>query len=153
LQALQDALARRRTAALLVVRRDQIVWEWYAPGHGPEKPHSTASLAKALVGGVSLMTAMEDGRIRPDDLAVQYIPAWRGDPLKSRITIRHLATHCSGIEDAEENGLPHDQLPGWKGAFWRREPDPFSIARDQAPVLFEPGTRSAYSNPGMAMLA
>ena len=28
------------------------------------------------------------------------------------------------------------QLPGWKGAFWRREPDPFSIAVRHAPVLF-----------------
>jgi len=45
------------------------------------------------------------------------------------------------------------KLPGWKGAFWRRDPDPFSIAIHQAPVVFEPGTRYAYSNPGIAALA
>ena len=33
------------------------------------------------------------------------------------------------------------------------DPDPFTIARDKAPVVFEPGSRSGYSNPGMAMLA
>jgi CubicO group peptidase (beta-lactamase class C family) len=153
LRTLQDDLARRGTKALLVARHDRIVWEWYAEGHGPDRPHYTASLAKALVGGVSLMLAKALGRLDVDDLACHYIPAWRHDPLKSEITLRHLATHSSGIEDAEAEGLPHDRLPGWKGAFWRREPDPFTIARDQAPVLFPPGSAYAYSNPGMAMLA
>ena len=31
---------------------DKIVYEWYAKGWGPDKPHGTASLAKALIGGV-----------------------------------------------------------------------------------------------------
>jgi hypothetical protein len=64
-----------------------------------------------------------------------------------------LATHSSGIEDAEQGDIAHDQLPGWKGDFWKRAPDPFSIAVHLAPVLFEPGTQNAYSNPGMAALS
>jgi CubicO group peptidase (beta-lactamase class C family) len=44
-------------------------------------------------------------------------------------------------------------LPGWKGAFWRQDPDPFTLARDQAPVIFPPGSQYAYSNPGMGMLS
>ncbi len=99
------------------------------------------------------MIAMRDGKIRPDDPAAKFIPAWRNHPQKSRITIRQLATHTSGIEDAEQDDIPHMQLPGWKGAFWRRDPDPFSLAIHQAPVLFEPGSRFHYSNPGMAALA
>ncbi len=153
LDALKDALAARRTRALLVLRRGEIVYEWYAAGSGPDRRHGTASLAKALVGGTSLLIALSDGRISLDDRAAKFIPAWRNDPLKSRITIRQLATHSSGIEDAEQDGRPHMELPGWKGAFWRREPDPFSIAINRAPVLFAPGTRYAYSNPGMAALA
>ncbi len=98
------------------------------------------------------MAAMQDRLIRPDDLACKFIASWKSDPLKSKITIRHLATHSSGIEDAEQDGLPHEKLPGWKGDFWRRKPDPFSLAL-RAPVLFQPGTRAHYSNPGMAALA
>jgi CubicO group peptidase (beta-lactamase class C family) len=153
LQRASQALAARRTKNLLVVRNGKIVYEWYAADSGPRKPHYTASMAKALVGGVSLMLAVQDGRLGADDLASKYIPAWRDDAQRSRITIRHLATHSSGIEDAEQDKLPHSDLPGWKGAFWRREPDPFTIAVNQAPVVFEPGTRYAYSNPGMAALA
>ena len=153
LDALRDVLAARGTKTLLVIRHDKIVYEWYAPDFGPRQRHYTASLAKALVGGTSLMLASSDGHIAADDPACKYIPAWRDHPEKSLITIRHLATHSSGIQDAEHEGLPHEQLPGWMGAFWKRDPDPFSIARDQAPVIFPPGTDYAYSNPGMAMLA
>lgn len=167
LDALRSDLAARGTQSLLVVRNDRIVYEWYAPNRGPDQPHYTASLAKALVGGMSLILAVQDGLLDVDDPACRYIPAWRDDPLKSKITLRQLATHTAGIEDAElsraerEAALAegrtrtdhHRALPGWKGAFWRREPDPFSVAVHQAPVIFEPGTDYAYSNPGMAALA
>jgi CubicO group peptidase (beta-lactamase class C family) len=46
-----------------------------------------------------------------DDPACKYIPAWRDDPLKRRITIRHLATHSSGIEDAELSQLDRAKAP------------------------------------------
>lgn len=153
LEAVRERLAAHKTKAFLVVRHDRIVYEWYSPGNGPHTLCGTASLAKALVGGTSLLVAIDDRRIGPDDLACKYIPAWKGDPVKSRITIRHLATHSSGIEDAEEGDKRHEELTGWKGDFWKRQPDPFSIAIHEAPVVFPPGTRYAYSNPGMAALA
>ncbi len=149
----QSGLAAHRTTGLIVIRRGRIALEWYAPGWSAEKPHGTASMAKALVGGMSLAVAMSDGRISPDDAASKYIPGWSADRLKQKITIRQLATHTSGIADAEQDGIAHEQLPGWMGDFWKRTPDPFSIAVRQAPVLFEPGTRNAYSNPGMAALS
>src|ERR1051326_2659361 len=99
----QSALASLKTSGLLVVRRGSIAYEWYSAASGPDKPHGTASMAKALVGGMSLLVAISDGLISPDDLASKYISAWRSDPLKSRITIRHLATHTSGLEDAEQD--------------------------------------------------
>ena len=148
-----EVLASRRTKNFLVVRNGKIVHEWYAADSSAHKPHYTASMAKALVGGMSLMLAVQDGRLKPDDPAARYVTSWKSDPQRSRITIRHLATHSSGIEDAEQDKIPHADLPGWKGAFWRRDPDPFTIAIHQAPVVFEPGTQYAYSNPGMAALA
>jgi CubicO group peptidase (beta-lactamase class C family) len=148
-------LKDRHTTAFLVIRHDRIVFERYAPGFNRTTPHSTASLAKALVGGVSLMVAMGERKISPDDPASRFVPQWRDDPKRREITIRHLATHTSGIEDAEADGLAHDRLTGWKGDFWKRlQPphDPFTLARDQAPMLDVPGTKQRYSNPGMAML-
>ena len=153
LEAWRSGLVAHRTTGLIVIRRGRIALEWYAPEWDANRPHGTASMAKALVGGMSLAVAMSDGRISPDDPASEYIAGWRADPLKSKITIRELATHTSGISDAEQDGIAHDQLAGWKGDFWKRTPDPFSIALRQAPVLFEPGTQNGYSNPGMAALS
>jgi len=149
----KDTLAARHTTDLLVVRHGRIVYEWHAPGRGPDSLHFTASLAKALVGGMSLVLTLADGRLDLDDRVADYVPAWRGHPLKSQVAVRHLATHCSGLEDAHSPSLGHFELAGWKEAFWRREPDPFTVSRDQAPMAFPPGTDYLYSNPGMAMLA
>jgi len=149
----KDVLAKMGTKTFLVIRNDKIVYEWYSSDFGPDKKHYTASMAKALVGGVSLMLALNDGLLEADDPVCKYIPEWKGHPQKSKITIRHLATHSSGIEDAEQDSISHFKLPGWKGQFWKQDPDPFTVSRDKAPVIFEPGTDYAYSNPGMAMLS
>src|SRR5882757_58586 len=72
LEAAWAVLKDRQTTALVVIRHDRIVFERFAPGHGRTKPHATASLAKALVGGLGLIVAMGDGRIRPDAPASRY---------------------------------------------------------------------------------
>src|SRR5947208_8779219 len=54
LDAFRDALAKKNTRALLVIRHDRVVCEWYADGNPADKPQCTASLAKALIGGISL---------------------------------------------------------------------------------------------------
>jgi CubicO group peptidase (beta-lactamase class C family) len=155
LKAMADSLVTHATSGLLIIRNDKIVWEWYAPDSGVNKPHGTASMAKALVGGVSTAVALTDGRLSLDDKAAKYIPKWRGDPVKSRIALRHLGSHTSGLGDAETDDLRHELLTGWKGDFWKRlnpPHDPFTISRDIVPVLFEPGEKFQYSNPGIAML-
>ncbi len=155
LEQMRKSLADHNTKGLLVIRNDKIVCEWYQEGHGADKQHYTASMAKAVVGGVSLAVAIGDGLITLDDRAAEFVPRWTSDPRKSTITIRHLGSHTSGVEDAESDGLAHDKLTGWRGDFWKRlDPpqDSFSLSRDAAPVLFEPGEKMQYSNPGIAML-
>jgi CubicO group peptidase (beta-lactamase class C family) len=154
LDALKDELARS-THAFLVIRNDKIVYEWYAAGHGPNKKHGAASLSKPTIAGLALALLLSDGKLTLDMLVRELVPAWNDDPRKRKITLRHLGSHTSGLADAEQNGLPHDKLTGWQGDFWKRlapPDDPFTIARDKTPVLFEPGTRLQYSNPGIAML-
>jgi CubicO group peptidase (beta-lactamase class C family) len=156
LARLQDRLAASRTKALLVIRDDRIVHEWYADGHGATRTHYSASMAKALVGGLAVGVAVTDGRIALDHSAARYVARWRDDSRKSRITIRHLGSHTAGLEDAEVEGVAHGRLTGWKGEFWKRgraSTDPFTIARDLTPTRFDPGQRFQYSSPGIAMLS
>jgi CubicO group peptidase (beta-lactamase class C family) len=155
LAELNALLAAHATQDFILIRDDRIVDEWYAPGFSVTLKHGTASMAKAIVGGVSLAVAISDGRIRLDDPATLYIPQWRGDPQKSLITIRNLGSHTSGIADADPDNLSHPLLPAWRGEFWRALPvphDPFTLARDRAPLLFQAGARFHYSNPGIALM-
>ncbi len=164
LDSMTSHLAERGTKKLLIIKNDKIVYEWHARGSGDsESKHYTASLAKAIVSGMSLLGALDDGYIHLDEAACNYIPAWKTDYRKSKITIRQLATHTSGMVDAEgteaevnklkAKGLDrHFDLPGWKGQFWRKDPDPFTVSRDSTPVICSQGERFAYSNPGIAML-
>ncbi|MEW6234778.1 MAG: serine hydrolase [Candidatus Omnitrophota bacterium] len=153
IDALLETLQAHSTAAILVVRHDRVVLEWYSDKMAPDRPHYTASLAKALVGGMSLLLALQDGKLNIDDPADKYISDWKDDPTRAGITIRHLATHSSGIEDAGVAGMGHLEAGGWKSRFWKKDPDPFTIARDWAPMKFKPGAGFEYSNPGMAMLS
>lgn len=148
LDVLKEALAARQTAALLVVRHGRIAYEWYAAGHGPWRREATASLSKSLVGGMALLVALSDARLRLEDPASTYIPAWRDDPLKSKITVRHLATHTSGLEHGR--GAEPD---GWSEVFWQRKPQLFEVVLAETPVAFDPGTQFLYSGPAFAVLS
>jgi CubicO group peptidase (beta-lactamase class C family) len=69
---------------------------------------------------------MDDRLIGPDDLAREYVPQWGDDPLKSRITVQHLATHTSGIENVElsDEGRRQELAEGVAvGARGSRAPD------------------------------
>lgn len=156
LEAWWRLLKRNGTKSIFLMRNDRIVYERYADGFDRHRPHYTASMAKALTGGMSLLLAINDGLMRFEDPACKYVRQWRKDPVKSRITVRHLATHTSGLSDSSVPGVAHTEEPGWQGRFWERNPvpdDPFTLSRDEAPILFEPGTDYHYSNPGIAMLA
>src|SRR5258706_7649916 len=155
LNAMKGNLAARKTTGLLVIRNDKIVFEWYAEGNSAATKHYTASMAKAIVAGVSVGVALTDGRLSLDDPAAKYIPQWRNDARKSKIILRQLGSHTSGVEDAEAGNVAHEKLTGWKSDFWKRlnpPNDPFTISRDKSPVLFEPGSKFDYSNTGIAIL-
>lgn len=155
LDALRESLAAHNTKGFLLVKDDRIVYEWYASDNSATKKYGAASMSKALIGGMAVAVALNDGLMALDDPAAKFIPQWRDDPRKSKITIRQLGSHTSGLDDAEDAGQAHDKLTGWKGDFWKRLPapnDPFSISRDLAPVRFEMAESRLYSNPGIAML-
>lgn len=151
LDALRDDLAARKTKIFLLIRDDRILYEWYAPDFPASRRHYTASAAKAIVGGVACATAMDLVPLDLDERASKYIPGWRDDPRKSRITLRQLGSHTSGLSDAEN----HSAKPvGWMAEFWKRLPPPrdsFTLSRDVAPLVSTPGEEFHYSNPGIAM--
>ncbi len=150
LERLAGQLADSGTRALLLARDGALVLEWYAPDFGPERTHYAASVAKSIVGGLSFVLALGDGRVVPEDSAARWIAAWRDDPMRARITLRHLAAHSSGLPNGFE--IPPDERPDWARRFWSRDGDPFRVTVHDTPMLFPPGERFFYSSPGYAAL-
>ena len=169
LDTLRQDLEARDTTVFLVVKNGQMVYEWYReksfsnslpanvknlirrsiPGRGPEhQRNNLGAMGKLLYSSMVLMTAVEDGYIGLDDPAWKYIPAWKDDLERSGITIRHLITLTSGIENVK---YP-DEQEGWKGEFSRNPDARFSLANSTAPVLYPPGTHYVYSSTGIFSL-
>lgn len=93
-----------------------------------------ASLSKVFTA-TALAVSLELGEIDIDQAANDYLPDWLRLPDTSRpVTVRHLATHTSGLVAAPGAVSIHD-------AVTRLRPE------------YRPGSRYAYSNLGMSVLA
>ncbi len=146
--------SRGRTEALLVVHKGEIVYERYdrsllVPASGPNTRFGLAAAAKGVIGSLILGLAIDDGVVGIDDPVSNRIPSLARDSIRSRLTLRHLATHSSGIEDvvfAEGN-------EGWKRTYFDNPDRRFSMAISEAPVLFTPGTEFQYSGVAYYVLA
>lgn len=83
---------------VLILHRGREVAQRTAPGVSAGTPQALASGTKSFAG-VILAAAIEDGLITSfDELVGETIHEWRGDPRRSRITIRQLLSLSSGIE-------------------------------------------------------
>jgi len=98
----------------------------------------------------AIMMLVEEGKVRLDDTITKYFPeapqAWRG------ITIRHLLTHTSGIQN-------HVAVPHWLDVFRTNLAFETAPSRDELlkmffklPLEFQPGETWAYDNTGYYLL-
>jgi len=139
--ALATLLARARVThsdAVVVRRHDEVISAWY---NGlPATPILTMSCTKSIVS--LAIGALLDDRLLPsiDQPVCEIYPEWRqGD--KQRITLRHLLTHTSGVQDHPNAGLELEPSPDW-------------VQLALAAELSErPGERYRYNNKAVNLLA
>src|ERR1051325_11005714 len=74
LDKLRDELAARQTDGFLLVRNDKIIYEWYAADYSATQKHGAASMSKALIGGLAVAVALNDGLMSLDDPASKFVP-------------------------------------------------------------------------------
>ena len=111
-----------------------------------------ASITKTFTG-IAIMQLRDRGLLKLDDPVVKYVPELRaahnpfGD--MSEITIRHLMSHSSGFRNPTWTW--RDDAKDWQPF----EPPGWSQIVAMMPyteVLFKPGSRFSYSNPGVIYL-
>ena len=101
-----DFMARRRTAGLLVLKGGEIALERYGMGNGPQSRWTSFSTAKSMTATLA-GAALHDGAIGSlDDPCEAYVPQLRGSAYEG-ITIRNVLRMCSGVawrEDDDADG-------------------------------------------------
>jgi CubicO group peptidase (beta-lactamase class C family) len=146
-------------SSLVILHRDQVLAEEFV-GHANleknlrvdrETIYHWASITKTMTA-IAIMQLRDRGRLRLDDPIVQYLPELRSvyspyGPVDT-ITLRHLLTHSAGFRN-----------PTWPWGGDRSwhpfEPKEWSQLVAMLPyteILFPPGSRFQYSNPGILFL-
>lgn len=138
------ALARREgPIALRVFGRAR--WE---PSDVPARADTIyllASITKPITA-TALMQQVERGKVLLDDPVVKHIPEF-GARGKSRVTVRQLLTHTSGLDEAwvrERRQQAPEKYDTWEARV---------ALICEAPLAFVPGTEYAYCNPPFTILA
>jgi CubicO group peptidase (beta-lactamase class C family) len=110
-----------------------------------------ASITKTLTG-VAIMQLRDRGLLSLDDPAVKYVPELReihnpyGD--MSQVTIRHLLTHSSGLRAATWPWGGDQPWHPFEPTRWEQVIAMFPYTE----LMFRPGTKYSYSNPGVIFL-
>ena len=150
--ALEDLWRRIDTgeaSAFLVARGGNLIFERYGTEAGPNQRRGIGALGKSVTAALVLLVALSDESLALDDPASRYVRQWREDPVKRSITIRQLVAHSSGLDDVNF----FRKQSAWKQAYLEQADQRFHRAVMTTPVLFEPGTRYAYSGIGYYVLA
>jgi CubicO group peptidase (beta-lactamase class C family) len=153
LNSLSQELQKKDTHAFVVVRGGHIVHEWYSNNYGTGVRHWTAAMAKATTGIPVLLVALSDNKIKLDDPLWKYYPELKNDLKRSKIRIKDLAYHTSGIENVSFGDGNNGKLNGWKKAYYENRAERFMFSLKTAPITFIPGTEEGYSGVGYYALA
>ena len=113
----------------------------FGTAKSPDAMFVLASVTKTLTAA-AVMTLVDREKIRLEDPVLKIIPEFSADS-RTKITLKHLLTHTSGLPDQ----LPENQE-------LRKSHAPLSKFVETAirtPLLFEPGAKYSYSSMGILL--
>ncbi|MFN0206495.1 MAG: serine hydrolase, partial [Planctomycetota bacterium] len=100
-----------------------------------------ASLTKVVATATSIMALVDDGKLKIDDLVIQYIPEFAaGGGDRAKVTIEQLLTHRAGLVADDSMDLYHGSPPE---IFARKY---------QQKLQNPPGSKFVYSDAGYEVL-
>ncbi|MGU7770129.1 serine hydrolase domain-containing protein [Burkholderia sp. MR1-5-21] len=141
-----DPARPRRTRAVVVLYRGQLIAERYAPGFYADMPLPGWSMTKTVTATLIGMLVAQH-KLAPDASAL--LPEWRGggDP-RTRITLDELLRMTSGLRFNEDYDDPLSDV----AVMLFTQPDTARFASAK-PLAVAPGTHWHYSSGTTAILA
>ncbi|MFZ0820052.1 MAG: serine hydrolase [Candidatus Acidiferrales bacterium] len=108
-----------------------------------QTPSDIGSVTKQFTA-MAIMILAERNKLNYDDSISKYIPEFSRSPHLSKVTLRHLLTHTSGIPDYGDLAIDDSGL-SQKGLI--------AALLEKEELFFNPGQKYRYSNPGYSLLA
>ena len=96
---------------------------------------------------VAIAQLVEKGKMSFEDALSKFIPDFPDKESAEKIKIKHLLTHTAGL-----GGYFSEKWDKISRAQFRTVDDMMKMAKEDEKLLFEPGSRSRYSNTGMLVL-
>lgn len=146
-RALGDATARGLFSGTVLIARNGRVLLRGAYGEADRERHTANSIdtpfdlasTGKLFTGIAVARLVSEGKLSYDEPIEKYLPDYPNRDAASKITLRELLTHTSGLADIFSK--PRPQIP------LRRLKDYYPLFANE-PLLFEPGKGQSYSNTG-----
>lgn len=134
-QLVRDARAND-SAELVLLKDDELVGDWrFSKANGPIP---AMSITKGVLS-LAIGSLIDRGKLRLEQPVHELYPAWNTGR-KQRVTIFHLLTHTSGLDEGK----------GTFEIYRQRNFVQFTLNSD---ILFEPGTHYRYSNRGANLVS
>ncbi len=145
--SLNDYVEGSKTAALIIIRNDTIIYEKYNKKYQESSIYNTFSVTKAFVTTL-VGIAIDEGLIQSVDQPItEYIPELLEKEGFSEITIRHLLNHTSGIRFTDGRFNPFSDNARY---YYTRNLRKLVL---KAELDESPGTETHYSSVNVQLLA
>jgi CubicO group peptidase (beta-lactamase class C family) len=144
---LDEYVEGSKTAALIIIRNDTILYERYNKKYQENSIFNTFSVTKAFITTL-VGIAIDEGKIKNVDQSItDYIPELLEKEGFSEITIRHLLDHTSGIKFSDARYNPFSDNARY---YYTRNLRKLVL---KAELYVSPGVETHYSSVNMQLLA
>ncbi len=158
-----DALAKqdRFSGAVLVARNDKVLLEhaWGMEDRAAGVPNTVETRFRLgsmnkIITAVAVLQLVEAGKLSLDRPISHYLPDYPNKDAASKVTIRQLLTHRSGVGEIGFNDSPEFKTPAEFIARRDAMRTPKDYVQQYAtqPLQFEPGSKTEYSSLGFMIL-
>jgi beta-glucosidase-like glycosyl hydrolase/CubicO group peptidase (beta-lactamase class C family) len=117
----------------------RLTYDADAPPVHEDTIYDLASLTKVVLTTTMAMILVDEGKLDINKPVSAFLPGFRG-PGKDKVTVSHLLTHSSGLD-------------WWAPLYKELQGKEAYLKRIQSmPLVFEPGSKSVYSDLGLILL-
>ena len=147
-QNLDTYLKNQNATGLLVLKKGEIVYEYYGSGNTPTTLWTSRSVAKSVVT-VLMGVAVKEGLIQSvQDPIIRYIPELKGSAWE-KVTLHQLMQHTSGVVWNEDYADPKSDFS--QMTLCEATSDPYQCVFNlvkSVPARSKPGETWAYNTGG-----